>query len=146
MRRDSVQRRQAGTDRFGPHLVNAYPDQFRSTPATAPRWVAEAEACAPVPGCMRTFHGSSFIAGPTGALLAKADRSIENIITATVNLDPSGERGRSWGTFRDRRPERYGAILTLDGRTGAARWLAARLALTPRRHPGGRWEHAWVLG
>lgn len=70
-------------------------------------------------GVAMTFYGSSFIAGPTGALVAEADRHTESVITATIDLDHAGALRRGWGTFRDRRPERYGALLTLDGRTRA---------------------------
>ena len=31
-----------------------------------------------------------------------------------------GELRRSWGVFRDRRPELYGALMTLDGKTKSA--------------------------
>jgi N-carbamoylputrescine amidase len=62
-----------------------------------------------------TFYGSSFITDHTGRLLAEADRTEEGVITAS--LDPEAMRAarRSWGVFRDRRPSRYGAILTSDG-------------------------------
>jgi N-carbamoylputrescine amidase len=30
------------------------------------------------------------------------------------------ELRRSWGVFRDRRPELYGALMTLDGKTKSA--------------------------
>ncbi len=62
-----------------------------------------------------TFYGSSFIADHTGQLLAKAGRDAEEIILATVDLDAIAELRRSWGIFRDRRPETYGAVATLGG-------------------------------
>jgi N-carbamoylputrescine amidase len=37
-------------------------------------------------------------------------------ITATVDLDAVAAYRATWGVFRDRRPERYGALMTLDGR------------------------------
>ena len=62
-----------------------------------------------------TFYGSSFITSSTGQLLAEADRSTETIITAELDLE-STKIGRSaWGFFRDRRPEMYQALWTLDG-------------------------------
>lgn len=62
------------------------------------------------------FYGSSFIAGATGEKLAEADRTSEAVLTATFDLDALAAQRASWGLFRDRRPELYGALLTLDGR------------------------------
>ncbi len=63
-----------------------------------------------------TFYGSSFIAGPTGELLQEANRTDPGVCTATVDLDAIRELRLSWGVFRDRRPDLYGALSTLDGR------------------------------
>jgi N-carbamoylputrescine amidase len=62
-----------------------------------------------------TFYGSSFIADPTGAKVAEADRSSEAILTATFDLDAIRAQRHAWGVFRDRRPELYAPIMTLDG-------------------------------
>jgi N-carbamoylputrescine amidase len=62
-----------------------------------------------------TFYGSSFIADPTGAKVAEADRSSEAVITATFDLDAVRAQRHAWGVFRDRRPDLYAPILTLDG-------------------------------
>lgn len=62
-----------------------------------------------------TFYGSSFIADHTGALLAKAGRDTAEVLTATVDLDAIAALRASWGLFRDRRPELYRALGTLDG-------------------------------
>jgi N-carbamoylputrescine amidase len=62
-----------------------------------------------------TFYGSSFVAGPAGEKLVEADRSTEAVITATVDLDAIRAQRHAWGVFRDRRPELYGPIMTLDG-------------------------------
>ena len=62
-----------------------------------------------------TFYGSSFIAGPSGALAASADRTTEGVVTATFDLDRCQLDRTAWGCFRDRRPDLYGAIATLDG-------------------------------
>lgn len=64
-----------------------------------------------------TYYGSSFIADHTGALVAEAGRSGEAILTATFDLDELRAYRTAWGVFRDRRPDLYGPILTLDGRT-----------------------------
>jgi N-carbamoylputrescine amidase len=62
-----------------------------------------------------TFYGSSFIADHTGALVECADRDSEAVLTATIDLDAVSEYRRSWGVFRDRRPDLYGTLLSLDG-------------------------------
>jgi N-carbamoylputrescine amidase len=62
-----------------------------------------------------TFYGSSFIADDTGAKIAEAGRESETVITATFDLDEIAKRRAYWGIFRDRRPEMYAPLLTLDG-------------------------------
>lgn len=62
-----------------------------------------------------TFYGSSFIADPFGAKVAEADRETETVLTASFDLDRIRAQRASWGFFRDRRPELYQPILTLDG-------------------------------
>ena len=58
-----------------------------------------------------TFYGSSFIADHTGAKLSEADRVSDSVITAALDLDAMAEARRSWGVFRDRRTDLYGALL-----------------------------------
>ncbi len=65
------------------------------------------------------FYGSSFITNCTGGLLESADRSSESVLTATLDLDEIHQYRRSWGVFRDRRPDLYGPLLTLDGKRAA---------------------------
>jgi len=67
-----------------------------------------------------TFYGSSFIADQEGKKTAGAGRSEETVITAEFDLEAIREQRRAWGLFRDRRPELYRAILTLDGERIAA--------------------------
>jgi N-carbamoylputrescine amidase len=62
------------------------------------------------------FYGSSFIAGPTGEKIAEADRSTESVLTASFDLDEVRRYRHAWGVFRDRRPELYYPLLSLDGR------------------------------
>jgi N-carbamoylputrescine amidase len=64
-----------------------------------------------------TFYGSSFIAGQQGQLLAEAPRDREAVITAKLDLEMIRAQRASWGLFRDRRPELYEPLLTLDGET-----------------------------
>jgi N-carbamoylputrescine amidase len=63
-----------------------------------------------------TYYGSSFITDHTGALLQHADRTGEAILTASFDLDELRGYRNAWGIFRDRRPDLYGPLLTLDGR------------------------------
>jgi N-carbamoylputrescine amidase len=64
-----------------------------------------------------TFYGSSFIAGPQGQMLIEAPRDKEAVITASLDLDAIRAQRASWGLFRDRRPDLYEPLLTLDGET-----------------------------
>ena len=63
-----------------------------------------------------TFYGTSFIAGHTGEVLSDLEAE-SGVATATVDLDEIGRYRSYWGVFRDRRPERYGPLMTLDGHT-----------------------------
>jgi N-carbamoylputrescine amidase len=58
-----------------------------------------------------TFYGSSFICDQTGVMLAEAGREEEAVLTATVDLAQIRAFRQSWGTWRDRRPGCYGAML-----------------------------------
>ncbi len=62
------------------------------------------------------FYGSSFITDHTGAIAKSADRTTECVLTATIDLEEVRLYRRSWGVFRDRRPDLYGSLLTLDGK------------------------------
>ena len=62
-----------------------------------------------------TFYGSSFIADSTGAKVIELDRTSEGVIAATFDLGECELLRNSWGLFRDRRPELYRRLTTLDG-------------------------------
>lgn len=62
-----------------------------------------------------TFYGSSFIADATGAIVAELGRGEEGVATATFDLDEVAKLRASWGLFRDRRPDLYGALTSHDG-------------------------------
>ncbi len=66
--------------------------------------------------CTVTFYGSSFAADETGAIVAEGPRDEEAIITASFDLDAIRTRRAGWGLFRDRRPNLYLPVLSLDGR------------------------------
>ena len=65
--------------------------------------------------CSIDFYGSSFIAGPTGEIVARAGSSEEAVLTASFDFAAVRHRRIFWGVFRDRRPDLYGALLTSDG-------------------------------
>ena len=62
-----------------------------------------------------TFYGSSFIAGYTGEIVAEAGRDTEEVISAEFDDAAIEALRTSWGLFRDRRPDLYGSLLSLDG-------------------------------
>lgn len=69
-------------------------------------------------GLFIRFYGSSFIADPLGAKVAEAPEEGDAVLVARFDLAEIAERRAGWFVFRDRRPELYGPLLTLDGREG----------------------------
>ena len=65
--------------------------------------------------CAITFYGASFIADQTGAKVAEAGETEQAVITATFDLAAIRDQRAAWGLFRDRRPDLYGPLMTLDG-------------------------------
>ena len=64
-----------------------------------------------------TFYGSSFITDATGTKVAEAGRDDERVLIADIDIEVNRAMRAAWGLFRDRRPELYGAITSLDGNT-----------------------------
>ncbi|MFO6017755.1 nitrilase-related carbon-nitrogen hydrolase, partial [Pseudomonas aeruginosa] len=62
-----------------------------------------------------TFYGSSFIADPFGEKVEELNRTEEGILVHTFDLDALERTRSAWGVFRDRRPNLYGPLKTLDG-------------------------------
>jgi N-carbamoylputrescine amidase len=62
-----------------------------------------------------TFYGSSFIADATGAKVAEANRQEETVLIASFDREQLRTMRNAWGLFRDRRPELYFPLVTLDG-------------------------------
>jgi N-carbamoylputrescine amidase len=67
-------------------------------------------------GIEMTFYGSSFITDHVGSLVECADRTSETVLTASFDLNQIREYRRAWGVFRDRRPDLYRPLISLDGR------------------------------
>lgn len=63
------------------------------------------------------FFGSSFVADHLGELLGVSDEETEGVLVCDVDLAAANDYRMAWNLFRDRRPELYGEILTLDGVT-----------------------------
>ncbi|HEX4648314.1 MAG TPA: N-carbamoylputrescine amidase [Steroidobacteraceae bacterium] len=63
------------------------------------------------------FYGSSFIADPMGAKVEEASEEGEAVLTHTFDLAEIARLRDNWFVFRDRRPDLYGALTSLDGRT-----------------------------
>ena len=55
-----------------------------------------------------TFYGSSFITDATGEVVEEMDRVSEGFILHSFDLDELESERKSWGLFRDMRPEMYG--------------------------------------
>lgn len=53
--------------------------------------------------------------GPTGEIVAEADDKTEAVLVAQFDLDKIKSKRQSWGVFRDRRPDLYKVLLTMDG-------------------------------
>ena len=62
-----------------------------------------------------TFYGASFITGADGAKLVEAEVPDEMVLTAEIDLEAARRQRLNWGVFRDRRPDLYAELLTLDG-------------------------------
>jgi len=66
------------------------------------------------------FYGSSFIADGQGAKVAEADEESEAVLLAQFDLAACAGQRDNWFVFRDRRPELYSTLTSLDGQESAA--------------------------
>lgn len=62
------------------------------------------------------FYGSSFIADAMGAKVEEAPEEGEAVLTHVFDLDEVARLRDNWFVFRDRRPDLYGVLTSLDGR------------------------------
>ena len=62
-----------------------------------------------------TFYGASFIADQFGEKVQEANASDETVLVQQFDLDQLEHIRAAWGVFRDRRPNLYGPLKTLDG-------------------------------
>ena len=63
------------------------------------------------------FYGSSFIADATGAKVAEAAEEGDAVISHTFDLEEIAQLRDNWFVFRDRRPDLYGALTSLEGKS-----------------------------
>ena len=61
------------------------------------------------------FYGSSFITDALGAKVAEAAEEGDAVLTASFDLEQAAASRDNWFVFRDRRPDLYGALTSLDG-------------------------------
>jgi len=62
-----------------------------------------------------TFYGSSFIANQFGEKVQELNETETGVLVQEFDLDALEHIRSAWGVFRDRRPNLYGPIKTLDG-------------------------------
>ncbi|MFZ1428418.1 MAG: N-carbamoylputrescine amidase [Geminicoccaceae bacterium] len=65
--------------------------------------------------CSVEFYGSSFITDGAGEIVEQAPASGDAVRTASFDLDALAQARAAWGIFRDRRPDLYVPILSVDG-------------------------------
>ena len=63
-----------------------------------------------------TFYGSSFIADAFGNRVETAGRDQQTVLIHAFDLAEIRQYRETWGVFRDRRPEHYAVLSTLDGK------------------------------
>jgi N-carbamoylputrescine amidase len=63
------------------------------------------------------FYGGSFIADATGAKVAEAGEDEDAVLTGRFDLSELAALRDNWFVFRDRRPDLYGPLLSLGGRS-----------------------------
>jgi len=66
--------------------------------------------------CALDFYGRSFIAGAQGEILASAGDQ-EAVLLQSFDLATLRKHRAGWGLFRDRRPDLYATLMTLDGQS-----------------------------
>lgn len=60
------------------------------------------------------FYGKSYVCDTIGELVTQGSEHDDEIVTAEVDLDEIEETRRTWQFYRDRRPETYGDLASLE--------------------------------
>jgi N-carbamoylputrescine amidase len=66
-------------------------------------------------GVQLDFYGSSFLTDAKGKILSQASKDKEQIIYADYDLEEIDKLRTDWAVFRDRRPDLYGTLMSMDG-------------------------------
>ena len=61
------------------------------------------------------FYGRSFITNHVGDKIAEADRETQQVLIGELDLKEAETLRNVWGIFRDRRPDLYSTLMSLDG-------------------------------
>ena len=64
-------------------------------------------------GVQMSFYGRSFIADVYGKIVADAENADNAVILHSFDFSRHAKERSTWGLFRDRRPDLYGALLNL---------------------------------
>ncbi len=68
-----------------------------------------------------TFYGSSFIANQFGEKVEELNQTEEGVLVHSFDLTELEKARTAWGVFRDRRPNLYWPLSTLDGKAPSIR-------------------------
>jgi N-carbamoylputrescine amidase len=66
------------------------------------------------------FYGSSFIADALGEKVSEAGEEGDAVLVHTFDLEAIAQLRDNWFVFRDRRPDLYGTLASLDGARGGS--------------------------
>jgi len=61
------------------------------------------------------FYGSSFIIDHQGEIVVEASEDERQVMVSEIDLDEARRYRDLWNVFRDRRPDLYAPLMTLDG-------------------------------
>jgi N-carbamoylputrescine amidase len=65
--------------------------------------------------CDMRFFGSSFITDHLGEIVVEASEDKCQVLVSEIDLGEASRYRNLWNLFRDRRPDLYGPLMTLDG-------------------------------
>jgi N-carbamoylputrescine amidase len=65
--------------------------------------------------CNMRFYGSSFITDHQRAIVVEASEDERQVLVSEIDLGEARRYRDLWNVFRDRRPDLYGPLMTLDG-------------------------------
>jgi len=108
---------------FYPTAIGWFKELKRDEPFSARRWEDAMRAHASLNGIFVAavnrvgreddlrFWGGSFVADPFGEVVARASRSKEEVLTATINLKKIRESQDGWRFLHNRRPQSYSSLI-----------------------------------